>query len=361
MVKGNERIWLPGLERVVVRFGLKDEDLTPLALSDPSNKKKDHNKGLDVTRSQLGVSDSESNLRKCKIRIQKKRGSQMAASMESANVSAEVKETLKVGNSIGFDMDDAGELTRKLKLAFLGIQETKKHVIDPFLISSFWGTDDFDFAFNPSNGKSIGILKVWDRNSFFKKEVVLGDGFTAIIGNWRDVFGDFIMVNVYAPQNGHDKSKLWKGTEFDPNTTYSFNKFIDDAELQEVVMGTRNFTSINKKGTKLSKLDRHKSVQESALLTKHLEELDLKAKIGVSSESDCNLRPRFHSNKFKKISELQKCFLERPFEYDEIKNAVWSCGEDAVFLKDLLNMMKLRMRSGAVEKTRRLVLMDSLS
>ncbi|GJX02447.1 putative RNA-directed DNA polymerase [Tanacetum coccineum] len=313
----------------------------------------------------------------------------MAASMESANVFAEVKETLKVGNSIGFDMDDAG------------------------------------------------------------------DGFTAIIGNWRDVLGDFIMVNIYAPQNGHDKSKLWsdllhlknsklgfwicfgdfnvvreeserKGTEFDPNTTYSFNKFIDDAELQEVVMGARNFTRINKKGTKLSKLDRflistevlqtwptihctalpckfsdhcpilmesnsadfdpvpfkffnswlnedsinlHKSVQESAHLTKHLEELDLKAEIGVLSESDCNLRfteniprrPRFHSNKFKKISELQKCFLERPFEYDEIKNAVWSCGEDAVFLKDLLNMMKLRMRSGAVEKTRRLVLMDSLS
>ncbi|GKB40474.1 RNA-directed DNA polymerase, eukaryota [Tanacetum coccineum] len=322
------------------------------------------------------------------------------------------------------------ELTGKLKLAFLGIQETKKQVIDPFLISSFWGTDDFDFASNPSNGKSGGILNMWDRNSFFKKEVVLGDGFTAIIGNWRDVLGDFIMVNVYAPQNGHDKPKLWH--EFDPNTTYFFNKFIDDAELQEVVMGARNFTRINKKGTKLSKLDRflistevlqtwptihctalprkfsdhcpilmesnsadfglvpfkffnswlnedsinllvksswgacdpscnrpdvnlcrklkalkailkqwsknlrHKSVQESALLTKHLEELDLKAEIGVLSESDCNLRfteniphrPRFHSNKFKKISELQKCFLERPFEYVEIKNAVWSCGED---------------------------------
>nr|GEU66349.1 hypothetical protein [Tanacetum cinerariifolium] len=29
--------------------------------------------------------------------------------------------------------------------------------------------------------------------------------------------------------------------------------------------------------------------------------------------------------------ELQKCFLERPFEYDEIKNAVWSCGEDKAF------------------------------
>ncbi|GJZ23136.1 hypothetical protein Tco_0560595 [Tanacetum coccineum] len=84
-----------------------------------------------------------------------------------------------------------------------------------------------------------------------------------------------------------------------------------------------------------SKNLRHKSVQESAILTKHLEELDLKAEIGVLFESDCNLRftdnnprrPRFHSNKFKTISELQKCFLERPFEYDEIKNAVWSYGE----------------------------------
>ncbi|GJY23410.1 RNA-directed DNA polymerase, eukaryota, partial [Tanacetum coccineum] len=177
------------------------------------------------------------------VAVSVKRGSQMSASMESLNVSREVEETLKVGNSIGFDMEDASI-----------------HVIGPLLISSFWGTDDFDFAFNPSNGKSGGILNVWDRNLFLKKEVVLRDGFTAIIGNWRDVLGDFVMVNVYAPQNSHAKSKLWsellhlknaklgfwvcfgdfnivkeesdrKGTQFDPNTTYSFNKFIDEAEL----------------------------------------------------------------------------------------------------------------------------------
>ena len=47
-----------------------------------------------------------------------------------------------------------------------------------------------------------------------------------------------------------------KGTGFYPNTTYSFDKFIDDVELQEVVMGAINFTRINKKGMKLSKLDR---------------------------------------------------------------------------------------------------------
>ncbi|GKE16639.1 putative RNA-directed DNA polymerase, partial [Tanacetum coccineum] len=39
-------------------------------------------------------------------------------------------------------------------------------------------------------------------------------------------------------------------------------------------------------------------------------------------------RPRFHSNKFKSISDLQNSFLKRPFEYDEIKKAVWSCTED---------------------------------
>ncbi|GKD29318.1 putative RNA-directed DNA polymerase [Tanacetum coccineum] len=59
-------------------------------------------------------------------------------------------------------------------------------------------------------------------------------------------------------------------------------------------------------------------------------------------------RPRFHSNKFKSISELQKCFLERPFEYDEIKKAVWSCGEDKApgpdgftfrFIKHLWNLI----------------------
>ncbi|GJU14484.1 retrotransposon protein, putative, ty1-copia subclass [Tanacetum coccineum] len=54
----------------------------------------------------------------------------------------------------------------------------------------------------------------------------------------------------------NEKESDRKGTQFDPITTYSFNKFIDDAKLQEVVMGVRNFTRINKKGTKLSKLVR---------------------------------------------------------------------------------------------------------
>ncbi|PWA87600.1 Endonuclease/exonuclease/phosphatase [Artemisia annua] len=223
--------------------------------------------------------------------------------LESNNVSAEVEETLKVGNSIGFDMEDA----------------------------------------------SIHV---------------------------RNIVEDLV-----TPSEESER----KGTEFDPNTTYSFNKFIDDAELQEVIMGARNFTRINRKGTKLSKLDRflisyevlhawpsihctalprkfldhcpilmesnfvdfdpvpfkffnswlnedsinllvqsswdcksgcnrpdvnlyrnlkalkanlkpwsknlrQESVQESTLLTKHLEDLDLKAETSVLSESDCSLR-----------------------------------------------------------------------
>ncbi|GJW89314.1 cytochrome P450 [Tanacetum coccineum] len=67
----------------------------------------------------------------------------------------------------------------------------------------------------------------------------------AKLGFWI-CFGDFNVVREESDR---------KGTQFDPITTYSFNKFIDKTELQEVVMGARNFTRINKKWTKLSKLD----------------------------------------------------------------------------------------------------------
>ncbi|PWA61854.1 hypothetical protein CTI12_AA369250 [Artemisia annua] len=86
------------------------------------HKKKDHSRvkggcfrtGLDITRSHLGVSDSESNLRRCKIKSLKKNGSQIVASMVCEMVLAEVKETLKVGNSIGFEMEDASTHVRNI-------------------------------------------------------------------------------------------------------------------------------------------------------------------------------------------------------------------------------------------------------
>ncbi|GJX41798.1 RNA-directed DNA polymerase, eukaryota [Tanacetum coccineum] len=146
-----------------------------------------------------------------------------------------------------------GHLNQDTNVTMASIEFSEK------VISTFSVTSKNDVNLSPNNTLG-GILNVWDRNLFLKKEVVLRDGFTAIIGNWRDVLGDFVMVNVYAPQNSHAKSKLWskllhlknaklgfwvcfgdfnvvkeesdrKGTQFDPNTAYSFNKFIDEAEL----------------------------------------------------------------------------------------------------------------------------------
>ncbi|PWA41568.1 RNA-directed DNA polymerase, eukaryota, Reverse transcriptase zinc-binding domain protein [Artemisia annua] len=59
-----------------------------------------------------------------------------------------------------------------------------------------------------------------------------------------------------------------------------------------------------------SKNLRQKTVQDSALLTKQLEELDLKAEIGVLPESDfnlrCNLSKRLLELETKNIQDLQQ-------------------------------------------------------
>ncbi|GKD98181.1 RNA-directed DNA polymerase, eukaryota, partial [Tanacetum coccineum] len=39
-------------------------------------------------------------------------------------------------------------------------------------------------------------------------------------------------------------------------------------------------------------------------------------------------RPRFESQKFKKITESERLNLERPFEMPEVKKAVWDCGSE---------------------------------
>ncbi|GJV52409.1 RNA-directed DNA polymerase, eukaryota, reverse transcriptase zinc-binding domain protein [Tanacetum coccineum] len=61
------------------------------------------------------------------------------------------------------------------------------------------------------------------------------------------IFGDFNEVR-------HSSERI--GTEFNSSATISFNNFIRDAQLWDIPLGGHLFTRLNKKGNKLSKLDR---------------------------------------------------------------------------------------------------------
>jgi hypothetical protein len=170
-------------------------------------------------------------------------------------------------------------------LHFLGIQESKYNKDDLSLIHSLWGNQSCDFAIKKADGNSGGIIAIWNTTMFKNHNVIEGDGYLAIYGEWIHFKTVCLMIVVYAPQEMGKKCSLWNtlntliirfntptvvlgdfnevrdesermGSLFCKRGAQLFNKFIDNSNLIDLPLGGRNFTRMNKIGTKLSKLDR---------------------------------------------------------------------------------------------------------
>lgn len=173
----------------------------------------------------------------------------------------------------------------KNNIQFLGVQESKMTRLELFRIKSMWGNYTFDYACSLSRGRSGGLISVWDPNYFFKEQIWCDDWYIIVKGRWATSDNVFFMINIYGPQELVDKIAMWNrllefirhheghfvlfgdlnevrdeserhGTEFHRPSANTFNTFIDDASLLELPLGGRNFTWMNKAGSKMSKLDR---------------------------------------------------------------------------------------------------------
>ena len=91
------------------------------------------------------------------------------------------------------------------KINFVGIQETMTSVLDRFTIRS----PQFDFVRKSSNGKSGGIVAIWDTTIFTLSNSVDGEGFLALQGRWKNINILCLLIVVYAPQDHKKKKKLW--------------------------------------------------------------------------------------------------------------------------------------------------------
>lgn len=185
------------------------------------------------------------------------------------------------------------KLCNKHNISFLGIQETHSPMIDPFIVKCLWGNFLFEYAACPSVGRSGGLVSIWDPNSFAMINVFPLDNVLIVEGNWISTQMHCYMVNVYAPQDDRKKETLWNrilefkegnpghyimfgdfnvvrtaseriGTVFNSNSSNVFNQFISDALLWEIPHGGHLFTRINRRGDKLSKLDRFLITENSS-------------------------------------------------------------------------------------------------
>ena len=167
---------------------------------------------------------------------------------------------------------------------FLAIQEIKVVQLDLWVVRQVWGNSNFDFATSSARGFSGGLLRVWNNSFFIKSMVVSFDNYIIVEGVWQPTKSPLMFISVYAPQSLEDKRRIWIslmlcvvkwggpcvmvgdfnevtdaserfGSIFNQSCATYFNKFISDAELEEVSFGGFAFTWTDKWATKMSKLD----------------------------------------------------------------------------------------------------------
>jgi exonuclease III len=179
-------------------------------------------------------------------------------------------------------------LIREKKHVVVCIQESKMEKVDEFLINSLWGSNEVGFSFRPSVGASGGIITIWDLELVEVEFSVSFNHALIVGGRLKKENFPFGVVNVYAPCDSRGKQELWaRLCNFlhhqtlltwcvcgDFNDVRSeeerkgrlrmgrsddfadFNKFIEDAMLNDLPLAGRHFTWFRGDGISMSRLDR---------------------------------------------------------------------------------------------------------
>lgn len=81
--------------------------------------------------------------------------------------------------------------------------------LDVFLVKSLWGNYQFDVASSESQGRSGGLLVVWDLIVFMKRKVWSMESVLVVTGEIIASGMKCFLVNVYAPQDRYSKKAVW--------------------------------------------------------------------------------------------------------------------------------------------------------
>ncbi|KAL4342378.1 hypothetical protein GQ457_08G025470 [Hibiscus cannabinus] len=190
------------------------------------------------------------------------------------------------------------------------VTRTKKGVWLPEEIRKLWPNDEFEFRMVESEGNSGGLLKIWDRNTFFIEKTVKSSRFLLISGRWNKIVVNVTIANVYAPCSVSEQVELWEfllslketddakwlmGGDFNATRNQSerkdssypiairenFNSFIQGSKLIDLPLRGKKFTWYGPNG-KRSRLDRFLIDEYWVLKFRDLEQLGLKRNISYA-------------------------------------------------------------------------------
>ncbi|GKV50980.1 hypothetical protein SLEP1_g57658 [Rubroshorea leprosula] len=176
-------------------------------------------------------------------------------------------------------------LVQEEKPDFLFLQETKLEKVDEGICKQLWNSDEVDWVAKGSSGASGGLLCMWDRRQFVKREDFSSDGFVGLAGEWGANKRQYLLINVYGPNDRQKKASLWeelrkmvtekegcwliagdfnavrgleerRGRSGESPDMKDFDEFIVTTDLVDVKLSNRKYTWYKPDGTARSRLDR---------------------------------------------------------------------------------------------------------
>lgn len=180
------------------------------------------------------------------------------------------------------------DLVAEFRADFCCIQETKLEVMEDRVCRATWGNSEVDWVYKASEGRSGGMLSIWNAAIFCKSSSWFMRGALIVNGVLIKDGTRCCIVNVYAPCVEQEQNELWQALQvlveqnqdvcvcivgdfntirfreervgrsrsFDPRETEKFEDFITQSNLFDVPLRGRFFTWYRPDGTCKSKLDR---------------------------------------------------------------------------------------------------------
>nr|XP_017256449.1 PREDICTED: uncharacterized protein LOC108226007 [Daucus carota subsp. sativus] len=138
------------------------------------------------------------------------------------------------------------------KAMILCLQETKRAQWNEKMIGSLGITGEAQWIDSPSQGLSGGLLLAWDRSIIVTSDMGCHQNWQWIIGSQIGCAGEFLCVNIYAPQKSVHKQKLWleissfllSKSNLPLVVLGDFNVVLSDLERENCIYNDRDTTAL---------------------------------------------------------------------------------------------------------------------
>lgn len=107
-------------------------------------------------------------------------------------------------------ISEVSKWVRTHRVGFIGLIETMCSNYRAQEVSRIWGYDDFDWAAIEVQGRSGGILYIWDRNFMSDTSIIKGEGWIWIKGIVQELQMEGIVGVAYGYHDAVDKRRMWK-------------------------------------------------------------------------------------------------------------------------------------------------------